>query len=98
MADVRICLVTCDRGRQDDRAAAIACQDVGNAGLHGLPHSAEVNVDHLLPQCLFGLVQLPCRGTDAGVGDDDVELSELFDATVNGGFQRVEITNIDFGG
>ena len=44
------------------------------------------------------LCSFPAGRTDAGVGDDDVQAPELFDAAVDGGSQRVEIADVDFGG
>ncbi len=69
-----------------------------NARLDGLPHAAEVDVDHGRPVGLAGLVQGLATVPDAGVGDDDVEAAHLLDAGVHRGLERVVVADVDLGG
>ncbi len=69
-----------------------------DAGLDRLPHSAEVDVDHLLPDVLFHPVEPSSDGPDACVGDDDVQPAELLNTAVHRGFERVVFADIDLGG
>src|ERR1700722_13703380 len=63
-----------------------------------VPDAAEVDVDHVLPDVFPDLVQHSAIGADTGVGDDDVETTELFDATVHRGLQGFEVTHVDSSG
>src|SRR5271163_245276 len=63
-----------------------------------VPHAGEVDIDHVLPDVFPDLVQPSAVGADAGVGDDDVEATELLNAAVHRGLARVVITNVDLGG
>ena len=98
VAGVRVCLQTRDRTGQDDRAASAAGQQMRDAGLHRLPHPAEVDVDHLLPDVFLHPVEPSSDSADACVGDDDVQPAELLDAAVDGGLERVVIADVDLGG
>src|ERR1700749_3714009 len=60
-----------------------------------VPHAAEVDVDHVLPDGFPDLVQHSAVGADTGVGDDDVETTELFDAAVHRGLARFEVRHVD---
>jgi hypothetical protein len=44
------------------------------------------------------LVQRHAGSADAGVGHDDVQPAQLLDAAVDGRLERVEVTDVDFGG
>ena len=84
---VRVGLQTADRAGQNDRPAATALKEMRHTGFHRLPHAAEVDVDHVRPVFLAGLVQRCAAVADAGVGDDDVEPAQLLDAGVDGGLR-----------
>ena len=79
VAGVRVGLQAADRAGQDDRAAAAARKDMRDTGFHGLPDAGEVDVDHVGPVALAGLVQRLTAVADAGVGDDDVQPAQLLD-------------------
>ena len=64
-------------------------------GLDGLPHPAEIDVDGFFPDVLAHFVQLDAGGADAGVGHDDVQPAQLLDPAVDGGLQRVVVTDVD---
>lgn len=98
VTDMRISLVTGHRRRQDDRTAAAAGQQMRHPGLDRLPHAAEVDINHLLPQRFFRLVQLARGGADPRVRHDDVEAAQLFDAAVHGGLQRGEVPHVHLRG
>ena len=97
-SDLRVGQDATDGTGDDDRAAAAAGQQVRDPGLHRFPHTAQVDVDRLVPALLRHLVQLGAGGPDTRVGNDDVETTQLFDAAVHRRLQRVVIPHIDFGG
>jgi len=66
-----------------------------NSRFDRVPHAAEVDVDHVLPDIFPNLVQPGAIGADACIRDDDVEPAELFDAAVHCGLQCLEIADID---
>src|SRR5689334_1408975 len=98
VAGVRVGLQAAHRTGQNDRAAAAARKDVRHTGFHRLPHPTEVDVDHVCPVALAGLVQRRTAVADAGVGDDDVQPAELLYARVHCGLQSVEVASVDLGG
>ena len=69
-----------------------------HTGFHRLPHAAEVDVDHVGPVALAGLVQRRAAVADARVGDDDVQPAQLLDARVDRGLERVVVADVDLGG
>ena len=95
---VRVGLQAADRAGEDDRAAAAARKDVRHTGFHRLPDAAEVDVDHVRPVALAGLVERRTAVADSRVGDDDVQPAELLDARVDGCLQRVEVAGVDLRG
>src|SRR5262249_1741611 len=98
VAGVRVSLQTADRTGQDDRAAATAGQDVRDACLDRLPHTAQVDVDHGGPVRFAGLVQRRAAVADAGVGNGAAQSAQLLGARVHRRFQRVVIADVDLGG
>ena len=70
----------------------------GTAALTDFHTPVEVDVEHLLPARLVHLVEHRAGRADPGVGDDDVEPSELLDPAVDRGLQRVEVADVDLGG
>src|ERR1700709_1416496 len=60
-----------------------------------VPHTCQVDVDHVLPDVLVNLVQSPAVGADTGVRDNNVKTAELFDPAVHRGLHGVVVTHVD---
>ena len=72
--------------------------DMRDTGFHGLPHTAQVDVDHVGPVFFAGLVQRLAAVADACVGDDDVQSAQLLDTGVDRRLERVVIAHVHLGG
>src|SRR5689334_9305413 len=66
-------------------------------GFDRVPDARQVDVDHVLPVVLAGLVERVSAIADTRVGDDDVQAAKLLDTAVDGGSQRLEIAHVDLG-
>ena len=100
VADVRVGLEPADRdwsGRSSRRDRRPACAAPPAFTVFQTPlRLTSIISCHRCPR--RHLVQLDAGGADARVGDDDVQPPELLDAAVDGGTQRVEVADVDFGG
>lgn len=76
----------------------LAGEDVRYAGFEGLPHAAEVDVDHVFPVAVAAIVQRLPTVADTGVGADDDEPAQLLPTGVHSGLQRVEVADVDLAG
>ena len=80
-----------------DGTAPAARDQMRHSGFDGPATAGEVDVDHVGPSASLG-DRASGPVADAGIGHDDVELAQLLDAAVDGGFQRVVVADVDLGG
>jgi len=81
---------------QNDGSAAAAIDDLLRSRHDGVPCAGEVDVDDVAK--VFGRDGIPDLGSgDTGVGDDDVEPTQRFDAAVDGLAEPIDVADVDDG-
>src|SRR6202011_6419876 len=79
---------------QNDGPAAAAVDDLLRSRHDGVPRAGDVDVDDVAK--VFGRDGIPDLGSgDTGVGDDDVEPTQRFDAAVDGLAEPVDVADVD---
>src|SRR2546426_3317220 len=69
-----------------------------HTGFDGVPDAGQVDVDHVCPVVLTGLVQGRSAVADSCVGDNDVESAQLLNTAVDHGLERVVVAHVHLGG
>ncbi len=67
---------------------------VVQSGLHGVPHTGQVDIERAVPHVLGHLPRRRTRGVDARVGHDDVQPPELDYPRIDDSSQRFEVRDI----
>jgi hypothetical protein len=81
---------------QNDGSAAAAIDDLLRSRHDGVPCAGDVDVDDVAK--VFGRDGIPDLGSgDTGVGDDDVEPTQRFDAAVDGLAEPIDVADVDDG-
>ncbi len=82
-------------GSGDDEASGLAFLEVVADGFGAVEGSVEIGVDDLLP-VLDGGVEDTVVGGPAGVGDEDIDLAEVFDDALDEFIHVVAVTDVAF--